>query len=172
MTDLNQLRIEKDFSGRKITITRNFNAPPQAVWRAWTEPELLDLWWAPKPWKAQTKSLDFTVGGSWLYAMVGPDDARHWARLDYLSIDPIKSFTAMDCFCDENGVGNKDLPALYWKNNFLPGETGTTVHIEIAFTSLSDFEKIIEMGFESGFTAALTNLEHYFDNRIKNAVGN
>lgn len=161
MTDLNQLRIEKDFSGRKITIVRNFNAPPQSVWRAWTEPELLDQWWAPKPWKAQTKSLEFKVGGSWLYAMVGPDNTTHWARVDYLSINPNNSFTAADCFCDENGITNKDFPAMYWKNDFLPTEAGTTVHVEITFTDLADLEKIIEMGFESGFTAALTNLEHY-----------
>lgn len=161
MTDSNQLKIEKDFSASKIIITRNFNAPPQAVWHAWTEAELLDQWWAPKPWKAQTKSLEFEVGGSWLYAMVGPDNMTHWARVDYLSIDPDKSFTATDSFCDENGITNKDFPSMLWKNNFLPGEAGTTVHVEITFTGLADLEKIIEMGFESGFTAALTNLEKY-----------
>lgn len=163
MTDLNQLKIDKDFSASKITITRNFNASPQAVWRAWTEAELLDQWWAPKPWKAQTKTLEFKVGGSWLYAMVGPNNEMHWARVDYLSIDPNKSFTATDSFCDENGVTNKDFPSMLWKNNFLPGESGTTVHVEITFSDLADLEKIIEMGFESGFTAALTNLEEYLN---------
>ncbi|MEX0723827.1 MAG: hypothetical protein WD357_10300 [Gracilimonas sp.] len=36
-----------------LTVTRAFDAPLSLVWRTWTEPELLDRWWAPKPWKSK-----------------------------------------------------------------------------------------------------------------------
>ena len=56
----------KDVANNKMTVVRQFDAPVEQVWRAWTESELLDQWWAPLPWKAKTKKMDFREGGSWL----------------------------------------------------------------------------------------------------------
>ena len=83
----NPLEIVKDVTNKKITVTRSFDATQEQVWQAWTEQEYLDQWWAPNPWKAETKSIEFKEGGRWLYAMVGPDNSRHWARVDFLKID-------------------------------------------------------------------------------------
>jgi uncharacterized glyoxalase superfamily protein PhnB/uncharacterized protein YndB with AHSA1/START domain len=163
----NDLHIVKDLKNKKITITRNFDATPEQVWRAWTEPELLDQWWAPKPWKAETKRMEFKVGGHWLYAMVGPDGTKHWARADYTTITPHKTFSAYDSFCDENGTPSDLAPSMSWKNEFKATNEGTQVTVQISFKSETDLEKILEMGFESGFTAALGNLEHYFSTGFK-----
>ena len=59
----NKFEFEADLAAKKIHIVREFNAPVEKVWKAWTEPELIEKWIAPKPWTAQTKILDFTVGG-------------------------------------------------------------------------------------------------------------
>ena len=59
MANNNHTEIIKDLPNKKITITRNFDSQPEHVWRAWTESELLDQWWAPKPWRTETKTLDF-----------------------------------------------------------------------------------------------------------------
>jgi PhnB protein len=159
----NQLQISKDLPNKKITITRYFDAAPEQVWRAWTESNLLDQWWAPKPWRAETKTMDFREGGYWLYAMVGPDDTKMWARVDFKSINPNKSFQAVDCFCDENGNPNKEFPTMTWNNEFRPDEDGTKVIVEISFTNEADLQKVIEMGFEAGFTAALSNLDELME---------
>ena len=58
----NQTKIAKDLPNKRITVTRNFEAPLEQVWKALTEKDLLDQWWAPKPWKAKTKSMDFREG--------------------------------------------------------------------------------------------------------------
>ena len=79
-----------DKENNKINVEREFDAPPDLVWSAWTESELLDQWWAPEPWKAETQSMNFTEGGYWHYAMVGPDGERHYGRADYKTIDPMK----------------------------------------------------------------------------------
>src|SRR5688572_16978462 len=92
-----------DKENKMINVERDFNAPVDKVWAAWTQKEILDKWWAPKPWKAETKEMDFREGGHWLYAMVGPDGSKHWARADYKSIDAPGSFSVEDAFCDENG---------------------------------------------------------------------
>jgi uncharacterized protein YndB with AHSA1/START domain len=62
--------VNKD--NNNIKISREFAANISLVWDAYTKSDILDKWWAPKPWKARTKKMDFREGGSWLYAMVGP----------------------------------------------------------------------------------------------------
>ena len=54
-----ETKITRDPSGKKLIVTREFNAPLEKVWRAWTESSLLDEWWAPRPYKTETKSMDF-----------------------------------------------------------------------------------------------------------------
>ncbi|MGZ8541422.1 MAG: SRPBCC family protein, partial [Chitinophagaceae bacterium] len=136
-----------------------FDAPVEQVWKAWTESEWLDQWWAPKPWKANTRSMDFRDGGTWFYYMEGPDGSRHYCRADYETIVPGKSYTGLDAFCDEDGNINTDFPRMHWKAVFSKSANGTKVEVEITFDSDADMEKIIEMGFKEGFSAAHTNLD-------------
>jgi uncharacterized glyoxalase superfamily protein PhnB/uncharacterized protein YndB with AHSA1/START domain len=167
MANKNQTTISKDVSNKKLTIVREFEASAEQVWRAWTESELLDQWWAPKPWRAETKSMDFRKGGSWLYAMIGPENEKHWSKADYGNIDTYHSFEGTDYFCDETGKKNPAMPTSHWKVNLLPSGAGTRVIVDISFTSEKDMKTLIEMGFEEGFTAALSNLDHYFATRAK-----
>lgn len=162
MTNTDNIQIVKDLPNKKVTITRHFDADLELVWHAWTDSEMLDMWWAPKPWSAQTKSLDFREGGHWLYAMVGPGGEKNWCMVDFLTIDHHKSFTAKDSFCDENGEPTHELPSMNWKNTFYEKDGKATVVSEIVFASEKDLETIFEMGFEAGFTSALTNLDEYF----------
>ena len=149
----------KDLANKKIRVTRDFDAPVDQVWKAWTEKELLDQWWAPKPWKANTTSMDFREGGVWLYYMEGPDGARHYCRVDYKTIIPNKSFVGDDAFCDEKGNITTDFPTMHWKIVFNQSGKATMVEVEITFDTEADLEKIIEMGFIEGFAAAHENLD-------------
>jgi PhnB protein len=107
-----------DKENKVIRVEREFAAPLAKVWAAWTQSEILDQWWAPKPWQTKTKSLDFREGGFWLYAMVGPDNTTQWCRADYKSIITHRSFSGYDAFCDENGNINRDFPRSLWTNQF------------------------------------------------------
>lgn len=160
-----------DFSVNKenktITVKREFAANLELVWAAWTKPELLDQWWAPKPYQAKTKSMDFREGGFWLYAMVGPDNTPHWCRADYKKINMLKSFSALDAFCDEAGTINQEFPRSNWTNSFNENDNVTTVNILIEYKELSDLEKIIQLGFKEGFTMALSNLDQYIEAQFK-----
>ena len=71
---------------KTLNVTREFAADKNLVWSAWTEKEILDQWWAPKPWKTDTKSMDFREGGRWLYAMCGPEGEEHWSFSDFTSV--------------------------------------------------------------------------------------
>lgn len=154
-----------DKENKKIKVEREFAAPVSQVWAAWTESRLLDQWWAPKPWQARTKTMDFREGGHWLYAMVGPDGSEHWARADFNAISPLKSYALSDAFCDEAGNIDQTFPRSAWTNRFNENAGATVVSVEIAFERLEDLEKIIEMGFKEGFTAALENLDEMISAR-------
>jgi len=148
-----------DKENKKIRVEREFAATRDRVWAAWTKSELLDQWWAPKPWKARTKSMDFSDGGFWLYSMVGPDGTEHWARVDYQNIKDGERFSNLNGFCDENGVVDTSFERSFWTNTFKEQSGSTIVNIEIVYKGLEDLEKMIEMGFKEGFTAGLENLD-------------
>lgn len=152
-----------DKENKKITVEREFAAPRNIVWDAWTKSEILDQWWAPKPWKSETKSQDFSEGGKWLYAMVGPEGEKHWAIFEYQSIKPRDSYSGMDAFGDENGNINSELPRMSWTNTFTDKGDTTMVNCEIRFEKAEDLEKIIEMGFKEGFTMGLGNLDEWLE---------
>ena len=152
-----------DFDVNKETnsvhIVREFAAGRNLVWKAFTTPEILDQWWAPKPWKTETQSMDFREGGRWVYCMVGPEGERHWCLNDYYTIDPEVSYSGLDAFCNEDVVINPALPRSLWKNHFEDKEGHTLVNIEVKYEKLSELEAIIQMGFKEGFTMALENLD-------------
>ncbi|TKK69377.1 SRPBCC domain-containing protein [Ilyomonas limi] len=166
MATNNQLQISKDLPNKKITIIRHFDAAPEQVWRAWTESDLLDQWWAPKPWRAETKTMDFREGGYWHYAMVGPDDTKHWSKVDFIKINPGSSFEALDFFCDENGNPSPDFQKSNWKNEFKASNGGTDVVVEITFATEADMQQLMAMGFEGGFTMGLNNLEELLEQTL------
>lgn len=99
-----------DKENNTIIVRREFAAKLRLVWDAYTKAELLDQWFAPKPWKAKTKTMDFREGGFWLYAMCGPNGEEHWGRMDYLKIQPLESYTGLDGFCDDKGNPTPNCP--------------------------------------------------------------
>lgn len=158
MITMKETEITKTASN-KLLVEREFDAPIEKVWNAWTDSKILDLWWAPKPWKARTKTMNFTEGGNWLYAMVGPEGEEHWATMDFKTIDAPNRFTGEDAFSDENGNKVTDPPGMKWDVKFNSSNGGTKVQVDITFASEADLQKIVEMGFKEGFTAAHGNLD-------------
>lgn len=164
-TTIKQTTITKDASNKKLVVVREFDAPLPLVWQAWTDSSLLDQWWAPRPWKAETKKMDFREGGSWLYAMKGPEGEIHWCRMDFDKIVPQKSFAGTNGFADEQGNRTHDIPSMYWHAQFAGTGDRTTVTVEITFESEQALKTIVEMGFQEGFTAAHGNLDEVLADR-------
>jgi PhnB protein len=142
-----------------VKVERSFDAPLDLVWSAWTEAELLDQWWGPKPFRAETKSMDFSEGGRWLYAMVGPQGERHWGLKEFTRIRPRRDFAYKSIFCDENGNVKPGATASIWFNSFSESEGVTLVTNDIKCETLAHLEAQIKMGFKEGYTAGLDQLE-------------
>ena len=56
-----------------LVLERTLNAPRDLVWKAWTDPELLKQWFAPKPYEISELEMDLKPGGTFRIRMVGPD---------------------------------------------------------------------------------------------------
>ncbi len=57
----------------QILITREFDAPKDLVYKAWTTPELVKRWWNAKRGEMTIAEIDLRVGGKWRYVMVTTD---------------------------------------------------------------------------------------------------
>jgi uncharacterized protein YndB with AHSA1/START domain len=157
-----------DFTVDKATatiyVTREFAADLDLVWDAFTKAEILDQWIGPKPYRVQTKEMDFRVGGRWLYAMVSPENiAARWSLAEFVEIQPKSSFTTKNSFSDENGNhADSGFTFSITKNSFKAGDEKTTVQIVKKMASLAELEQFIAGGYyEKGMAMGMNNLDEY-----------
>jgi uncharacterized protein YndB with AHSA1/START domain len=101
--------------------------------------------------------MDFKVGGRRFYAMVSPEGQESWSIQKYTSIHPTSNFKMLNAFADKDE--NPVLPGSDWDLNFTEQNEITKVSIIIKNDSLERMEKMIEMGFQGGFTMTLNYLE-------------
>jgi uncharacterized protein YndB with AHSA1/START domain len=147
-----------------IYVTREFAADLDLVWDAFTKAEILDQWMGPKPWRVQTKEMDFREGGRWLYAMISPENvAARWSLAEFVEIQPKSSFTTKNSFSDENGNPiNTGFTFSLTKNSFKVGGEKTTVQIVKKMASLAELEQFIAGGYyEKGIAMGMNNLDEY-----------
>ncbi len=142
-----------------LTIKRSFNASVQLVWRAWTEPDLIDKWWAPEPWKSQTKRMEFREGGVRIYVMIGPEGEEHWGRTDFESIKPFQEFGGKDSFCDKEGVVNPDFPIGKFTYTFIERGENTDMIMITAYESEEALRKLIDLGMVEGWRMVFDKLD-------------
>ena len=142
-----------DKAAKTVFVTKEFDAELSLVWDAFTKQEILDQWWAPKPYASKTKFMDFKVGGRRFYAMVSPEGQENWQIQRYTSISPKTNFSYFSAFADKDE--NPSLPGSDWDLNFSEQNRITKVSISIKNDSLERMQKMIEMGFKEGFTMTL-----------------
>ena len=91
----------KDLDSATAYISKIYDADVTELWEYFTKSELIDQWWAPKPWKCKTENLDFRENGTWLYAMKGPDGEKQFALASYGEIMPHRSIAWTNAFADD-----------------------------------------------------------------------
>ena len=153
-----------DKTTKTVLITMEFDTELSLVWDAFTKPELLDQWYAPKPWTSKTKYMDFHVGGRRFYAMVSPEGQERWAIQKYTFISPKTNFKMFNVFADKDE--NPELPGSDWNLNFSeesgPDGYRTKVSISIYNESLERLESLLE-GFKIGMAMTYENLKNLLE---------
>jgi uncharacterized protein YndB with AHSA1/START domain len=153
-----------------IYVTREFAADLDIVWDAFTKAEILDRWMGPKPWRVETKEMDFRVGGRWLYTMISAENvpAGRWSLAEFVDIQPKTSFTTKNSFSDENGNPvNSGFTFSMTKNSFKAGLEKTTVQIVKKMAGLAELEQFIAGGYyEKGIAMGMNNLDEYLSTLV------
>lgn len=156
----------------KIIIEKEFNTPVAKVWEAWTTPEMVKKWWGPKDFYAPFVSVDFKVGGKYIYAMHGPKgtqfDMDMYSAGIYKEIVPMEKLVVTDYFSDKDG--NKVSPTEQGLPADMPeemivtvlfekvGENKTKLSIIYAPASDKQREAMIASRIEEGWGTSLDKL--------------
>ena len=149
-----------DKESRTVTIKREFNADLALVWEAWTNPEILDKWYAPKPFRAETQTMDFREGGFWHYAMINAQDEKvGYSRYDYQKIEHQKTIVELRGFADANGTVNPNFARTTCNNDFSEAGGKTLVKIHAQYGSAETLEFIVKNGFIEGMSVCFGNLD-------------
>jgi len=93
-----------------VIVSRIFNAPVEAVWRVWTEPELVKQWWGPDKFTCPSASIDFREGGISLVCMRAPKDfggKDTYSTWTYTKIVLHQSIEFIQHLADKNGIKQK-----------------------------------------------------------------
>jgi len=144
---------------RELGITRHLAAPRSAVWRCWTEAELLKQWYCPLPWRVTQADLDLRPGGRANTVFTGPEGETHDNQGVYLEVVPMQRLTFTDAYT-EGFIPKDGAP-------FMTGfvvladapDGGTFLHWGARHWRTEDKAQHESMGFHEGWSKAADQLD-------------
>jgi uncharacterized protein YndB with AHSA1/START domain len=144
-----------DFSGREFVITREFNAPRELVFKAWTDPKHLAQWWGPKGFTNPVCEWDARPGGKIYDIMRAPNGADYPMGGEFREIVPPERLVLMCGALDARGKFLFEFlhAATFTERN---GKTTLTLNSRVIKTT-AEANKYIG-GFETGMTLSLGRL--------------
>ncbi len=148
-----------------LVLERDVDVPPELVWRAWTEPELMLQWFTPKPWETAVCEVDLRPGGRFRTVMRGPDGEENDNVGCYLEVVPGEKLSWTSALGPDfrpaagigmPGPGDLHLTAII---ELRPDGSGGTSYRAIALhADGATRRRHEEMGFHEGWGAVLDQL--------------
>lgn len=142
----------EELSNRTLTIEKEFNAPIDIVWDAWTKPEHIINWWAPQGMNLEVVEHDFKVGGNWKFSMMMPDGNLFVSEGKYLEIEPLKKIVTSADF--KPMTERVELHVFFEKNGDKTNFTFSVVHETEEHCKQQE-----KMGFYNGWGSAFERLD-------------
>ena len=133
---------------RELVVTRIIDAPLEAVWRAWTEPEQMSQWWGPEFYTSPECRIDLWVGGKYVFCMRAPEwmgGGDSYTAGVYQKIVPMERLEFTQGLADKDG--NRIDPAQAGMPPDFPKELYTVVAFKAKgeMTELTIIERSWEM---------------------------
>lgn len=113
---------------KELTITRDFDAPREVVWKAWTDQDMFMQWWGPKDFTAPVSKIDLRVGGEYFNCMRSPDGQDFCSKGVYREIVEPERLVTTDSFADKEG--NRVSATYYGLSSDFPMEMQIMVTFE------------------------------------------
>lgn len=143
----------------QILITREFDAPRELVYEAWTTPGLVRRWWTAKRGEATVCEIDLRVGGRWRYVMVAHDGTEVGFHGEYREIVPNERIVSTEVYEGlPEGVSEEEAATVNTVT-FEEQEGRTCLTILVQARSKASRDAIVESGMEDGLQDALELLE-------------
>lgn len=142
---------------RQLVLTRLIDAPRDKVYRAWTEPELLTRWFAPKPWTTPRAELDVRPGGSSLVTMRSPEGKDYPNPGVYLEVVKNERLVFTDAYT--SAWVPSDKPFMTVTLTFEDEDGKTRYTATARHWSAADRKAHEEMGFHEGWGQCAQQLE-------------
>lgn len=142
----------------ELVIARRIAAPPAALYRCWTDPELIPRWFCPRPWRAEVVKMDVRPGGGSLMTFHGPEGESFPNNGVYLEVVPDRKLVFTDAFT-EGWVPN---PGMMFTGivTFEDAGNGETLYVARARHWTEDAAKRhTDMGFHEGWGIVAGQLE-------------
>jgi uncharacterized protein YndB with AHSA1/START domain len=140
----------------QILITREFDAPKELVYEAWTTPELVKRWWSGQRGEVTLAEIDLRVGGTWRYAMTASQGFEVAFHGEYREIVPNERIVSTEIFeIPDQG----DSPPTLNTATFTEVDGRTTLEILVECPSKELRDTIIDSGMESGMQESMDALE-------------
>jgi len=149
-----------------IIITREFAAPRQLVWDAWTKAENIEKWFGPKGFDTRVDEHDFKVGGRANYVMIDANGVEYPAAGVFKEIVPIeKIVSSADGFTEEFKAAHPemDLPKGTTVMTYLFEDLGKRTKLTLITThaTVEEREKHEGIGVVDGWNSSLDKLEDF-----------
>jgi uncharacterized protein YndB with AHSA1/START domain len=141
---------------RELVLTRVIDAPPSKVYAAWTQPELLKQWFAPKPWETPSAVMDVRTGGSSVITMRGPDGNEFPNPGVYLEVVENQRIVATDAYTTAWVPSAKPFMTMILTFEDLGGKTKYTARV--LHWSAEDCDAHEKMGFHQGWSQCTEQL--------------
>jgi uncharacterized protein YndB with AHSA1/START domain len=152
--------VHKDPERLTMTLTAEFEATPERVWRLWSDPRQLERWWGPPTYPATFTSHDLAVGSRVEYHMTGPGGDQPRGYWDIVEADPPRRLVFQDGFANDDGTPNDAFPRTEGRVTIEAIDGGRTrMSIESLFSSTEAMQQLVAMGMEQGLTEAVGQID-------------
>jgi uncharacterized protein YndB with AHSA1/START domain len=136
-------------SDRELVLTRLFDAPPEKVFRAWTEPDLLKQWFAPLPWTTPRAETDVRPGGASLIVMRSPEGEEFPNPGVYLEVVKNERLVFTDAYTRAWEPSEQPFMTVVLTFENAGGKTHYTARV--LHWTVADRQRHEEMGFHQGW---------------------
>ena len=135
-----------------LSLTRVYDVSPEKVWRAWTEPGLLQQWFVPKPWRISKVDHELRPGGRALVVMQDPEGNEYPNDGVYLEVVPHRKLVTTNAFTPGWQPADPQPIKMIAIVTFEPeGEGKTRYTARALHWSAADRETHEKMGFHEGW---------------------
>ncbi|GGH20151.1 ATPase [Paenibacillus segetis] len=156
--------------GNVLILEREFNAPRELVFQAFTQAEHLKQWWGPRGWTIPVCHVDFREGGVWHYCMKCEDKnlgefygMESWGKAVYHEIVVPEKIVYVDYFSDAEGNVAEDMPQTLVTLTFVETDTGTKIINRGEYATPEGLKQVMDMGMLQGITETWDRLVEHLE---------